>query len=63
MKRIALLCALALAAAARADEGMWTYDNFPARKVSQKYGFTPDAQWLQDLLEILDEEVKACSIS
>ena len=49
MKRLALCCALALtAAAARADEGMWTYDNFPAKKVGQKYGFAPDAQWLSE---------------
>lgn len=48
MKPIALLCVLALAAAARADEGMWTYDNFPSKKVGQKYGFTPDAQWLSE---------------
>src|SRR6202171_3308670 len=47
MKRIAPVFALALAAAAHADEGMWTYDNFPSAKVAQKYGFTPDAQWLK----------------
>ncbi|MGZ6126444.1 MAG: S46 family peptidase [Myxococcales bacterium] len=48
MKRLALLCVFALAAAARADEGMWTYDNFPAKKVQQKYRFAPDAQWLNE---------------
>ena len=48
MKRLALLSLVSLALAARADEGMWTYDNFPAKKVGQKYGFTPDAQWLQE---------------
>ena len=26
---------------ARADEGMWTYNNFPAAEVGKKYGFTP----------------------
>jgi hypothetical protein len=46
MKRTALLLALALAASARADEGMWTFDNFPAKKVQKKYGFLPDAPWL-----------------
>src|SRR3989442_1697568 len=46
MKRLALL-SVAFALAARADEGMWTFDNFPAKKVRQKYGFSPDAQWLQ----------------
>ncbi len=48
MKRLALLSALALALAARADEGMWTYDNFPSKKVQQKYHFSPDAQWLNE---------------
>ena len=48
MKRLALLPALALALAARADEGMWTFDNFPSKKVQQKYGFNPDARWLQE---------------
>ncbi len=49
MKRIALLAVSAALAAlpARADEGMWTYDNFPAAKVGKKYGFTPDAKWLE----------------
>ncbi|HEY6912016.1 MAG TPA: S46 family peptidase [Myxococcales bacterium] len=48
MKRPALFCALLLGLAARADEGMWTYDNFPSKKVQQKYGFAPDAQWLSE---------------
>src|SRR5207245_1038990 len=47
MKRLALL-SVAFALAARADEGMWTFDNFPAKKVRQKYGVAPDAQWLQE---------------
>src|SRR6202171_2733163 len=47
MKRIAPALVLFAALSARADEGMWTYDNFPAAKVGQKYGFTPDAQWLK----------------
>ena len=48
MKRVAALCVLVLAFAARGDEGMWTFDNFPSKKVKQKYGFAPDAQWLQE---------------
>src|SRR5881394_3279408 len=48
MKRLAVLTALALALAAHADEGMWTFDHFPSKKVQQKYGFAPDAQWLQE---------------
>ncbi|HEY4770982.1 MAG TPA: S46 family peptidase, partial [Myxococcales bacterium] len=48
MKRLAVLSTLALALAARADEGMWTFDNFPSKKVQQKHGFAPDARWLQE---------------
>ena len=31
---------------AHADEGMWTFDNFPAKTVATKYGFTPSPAWL-----------------
>ena len=30
----------------RADEGMWTFDNPPAKQLEQKYHFTPSQQWL-----------------
>src|SRR5438132_11643848 len=49
MHRIAALClAAALPLAAHADEGMWTYDNFPSAKVAKKYGFAPDSKWLAE---------------
>lgn len=35
-----------LAARAIADEGMWTFDNFPSARVKQLYGFAPDQKWL-----------------
>jgi hypothetical protein len=37
---------LATAFAARADEGLWTFDNFPAAKVKAALGVTIDAAWL-----------------
>ena len=40
-----LLC-LVFAQAAQADEGMWTFDNFPSKTVGTKYGFTPSEAWL-----------------
>jgi hypothetical protein len=42
---LALLCALTTAAAF-ADEGMWTYHNFPAAQVREKYGASIDQRWL-----------------
>ena len=36
-----LLVCLVFAQAAQADEGMWTFDNFPSKTVGTKYGFTP----------------------
>ena len=42
-----LLCAAAPWAAA--DEGMWTFNQFPAAKVEAAYGFKPDEAWLQQL--------------
>jgi hypothetical protein len=50
MVRAAVIAAvLAFAAAsgvARAEEGMWTFDNFPAAAVKAKYGVTIDQPWL-----------------
>jgi len=37
----------AIATPAFADEGMWTFDNFPAAKMRAKYGWAPDAAWLE----------------
>jgi len=43
----ALACAGgALAVSAVAEEGMWTFDNFPSAQVKAAYGFAPDQQWL-----------------
>ena len=38
---------LALSSPAHADEGFWTFDNFPASKVAAKYSFAPSQAWLQ----------------
>jgi len=43
----ALLGALAFCLCARADEGMWTFDNLPLKKMQEKYAFAPDAKWLE----------------
>lgn len=41
-----LTLVLAAGTTARADEGMWTFDNFPSARVKQLYGFGPDQAWL-----------------
>jgi hypothetical protein len=42
-----LLIATGAAGAVLADEGMWTYDNFPTGKMRAAYGWAPDAAWLE----------------
>ncbi len=46
IKIIHTLICLLLAMHGFADEGMWTFDNPPADKLKQGYGFTPTKQWL-----------------
>ena len=41
-----MLAALLTAAPLYADEGMWTFDNFPSAEVAQKFGAHIDARWL-----------------
>jgi Peptidase S46 len=43
------LAALLVTSPLYADEGMWTFDNFPADKVERAYGFRPDQAWLDHL--------------
>lgn len=40
------LALLMFSLAARADEGMWTVDNFPSRTVEKRYGVEIDQAWL-----------------
>ena len=48
---------------ARADEGMWTFNNFPAAKVSQAYGFSPDQKWLDHVRLSSIRLAQGCSAS
>ncbi len=49
MKRLVIVAALVGTLPALADEGMWTYNNFPSAKVKEKYGFEPSQQWLDNV--------------
>ncbi len=42
----ALCASLSLSAPAFADEGMWTFDNFPAARMKADHGWAPDQAWL-----------------
>ena len=59
----ALLVCLMLAPLARADEGMWTFDNFPAKAVGAKYSFTPTQAWLDHVRTASLRIAGGCSAS
>jgi hypothetical protein len=47
--RIVAVFGVVTAIAAKADEGMWTFNNFPSAKVAKTYGFAPDQAWLDNV--------------
>ncbi len=47
MTRLLPVLVLLAAGLARADEGMWTFNNFPSDLVKARYGFAPDSEWLR----------------
>jgi hypothetical protein len=60
---IVFLAAFAVASTpARADEGMWTFDHFPAAKVRAAYGFGPSQAWL-DHVRLASARLPGCSSS
>src|SRR5216110_3053961 len=64
--RLKILLAALLACAsvpALADEGMWTFDNFPAAAVKQKYGVTIDQKWLDHVRASAVRLAGGCSAS
>ena len=67
MKRSMLVFAglalVAVHASARADEGMWTFNNFPADRVEKAYGFRPDQAWLDHVRLASIRLADGCSAS
>src|SRR4030095_16416255 len=50
-------------AAAHADEGMWTFDAFPAAKMRADYGWAPDQAWLDNVRAAAVRLTGGCSAS
>ncbi|NBW89694.1 MAG: S46 family peptidase, partial [Gammaproteobacteria bacterium] len=48
--------------AAQADEGMWTYDNFPSARVQAQYGVKIDQPWL-DRVRTATVRLAGCTAS
>jgi len=55
--------AAAFATAAKADEGMWTFDNFPIATVNAKYGTAIDQAWLTKVRGAAVRLSSGCSAS
>jgi hypothetical protein len=60
---LAVTAAVAAASVAVADEGMWTFDNFPSAKVKAIYGFAPDKSWLDRVQKASVRLDNGCSAS
>ena len=48
---------------AHAEEGMWTFNNFPSKKVQAKYGFAPSQAWLTHVRDASLRIAQGCSAS
>ncbi|GAA4009608.1 S46 family peptidase [Sphingomonas swuensis] len=55
--------AVMLPGVARADEGMWTFDAFPAARMKQAYGWAPDQAWLDKTRAAAVRLTGGCSAS
>jgi len=61
MHRIAASLLLLLANIAIADEGMWTFDNFPKAAVKQKYNVDVTDGWLQRVQRSVTRHESGCT--
>lgn len=55
------LAALLLPLTAHAAEGMWTLDNLPAKGIQKTAGFTPDAGWVNKVMQSSARLGNGCS--
>jgi len=59
---LTMLCGIFALPAARADEGMWTFDNFPSAAVKQKLGVDITPAWL-DRVRTASVRLSNCTAS
>jgi hypothetical protein len=62
MRGLLLVLACAACIPALADEGLWTFDNFPAKRVEQTYGVSITSGWL-DHVRLSTLRLANCSAS
>jgi hypothetical protein len=59
--RLALALSLFASGVALADEGMWTFHNFPADAVKEKYGATINSDWLDRVQRSITRHESGCT--
>jgi hypothetical protein len=62
-KFLITLCLLSCAAPVLADEGMWTLDNPPTKRIHDAYGFTPGQAWIDKAMRASARLAQGCSAS
>jgi V8-like Glu-specific endopeptidase len=63
MKRLVLIVAVGLSVGVRADEGMWTFDNFPRTAVAKLHGVQVTDEWLRRLQNSVVRLETGCTAS
>ena len=62
-RTIALSSIALISLPVHADEGMWTFDAFPAQRVQKAYGWAPDQAWLNKVQAAAVRLTGGCSAS
>ena len=65
MKRVSVFAValFAVCSASYAAEGMWTLDNLPMKELKARYGFAPDAKWVEHAQKSALRLAGGCSAS
>jgi len=62
-KFLLALCLLSCAVPVLADEGMWTLDNPPTKRIHDAYGFAPSPAWIDKAMHASARLALGCSAS